>query len=341
MVRDVRFGMAVRALSLAAALGVLVGGCGGGGASEPSRGGDAGGFREPTLKTDPLPDGAEAWSFLGGALFPPPLPPELRASREADLAEARATLLDDPSDPERWIWVGRREAYLGTYQAAIQTFTAGLERFPDDVRFLRHRGHRWITLREFGRALEDLTRGTQALDPALGAEIEPDGLPNPQGIALSTLAFNLWYHQALAAYLSGEFERARAGWEETLRVSGNPDLEVAARFWLYLTLRRLGADDEARTVAGAIPQDLPLLENGTYRDLLLVFRGDLTPDDVRPPAGDGLASATLLHGLGIFALLEGDEVEARRILNGLLERADQWAAFGYIAAEVELARRGW
>ena len=42
----------------------------------------------------------------------------------------------------------------------------------------------------------------------------------------------------------------------------------------------------------------------------------------------------------MWYLLNGDGDEARRIFNRVLSGRDQWAAFGYLAAESELARMG-
>jgi tetratricopeptide (TPR) repeat protein len=334
-----------RALPLALALALLWG-CGGDGSEagapgEAAREATAGSVPSlPDRSAEPLPEGAQAWSYLGQALFPSPLPMEVEAARQADLEEALRDRADAPDDPEQWIWVGRREAYLGAYREAVATFTEGAERFPGDARFLRHRGHRWITLREFGRAREDLARATREMGEA-GAEIEPDGMPNPAGIPLTTLAFNAWYHRALAEYLEGDFETALRSWESTLEVSDNPDLQAATRYWLYLTLRRLDRDDRAREVAAAMDGSAELLENHTYRDLLLHFRGELPASAVLPDPGEGLGSVTALYGLGIFAFLEGDETGARSRFQEILDRPDQWPAFGYVAAEVEVARHRW
>ena len=323
-------------LGVAVALMVSLAGCGGDSADRtltPTP--DA-----PVERPDgPLPEGAQAWSFLGQALYPPPLPMEVRGAREEELEAALRDRSDDPEDPELWIWVGRHKAYLGEYREAVATFSEGLERFPEDARFLRHRGHRWITLRELELARQDLRAATEMMEET-GGEIEPDGLPNPAGIPLTTLAFNAWYHLALAEYLAGDFEAALSSWEATLAVSGNPDLQSAARYWLHLTLRRLGEEARAAEVAAAVSADEELLENHTYRDLLLHFRGDLPAEAVLPADGEGLASVTALYGLGIHALLEGDEIEALRRFQEILDRPDQWPAFGYVAAEVEMARRG-
>jgi tetratricopeptide (TPR) repeat protein len=286
-----------------------------------------------------LPEGAQARSLLGGVFSPPSLPVELRESRERDLEAAQSDRAAAPDDPESWIWVGRRQAYLGHYRDAIQTFSEGLERFPDDPALLRHRGHRWITVREFDRAVADLTRGVEmARDGGRLAEVEPDGLPNPAGIPLTTLGFNLWYHLALAEYLRGDFPAARAGWESTLELSGNPDLQVAGRYWLHLTLRQLGEEALARAVLEEVTPELELLENHVYRDLILYFRGIRSREEVLPEEGEGLGSVTVLYGLGAASLLDGDEEEARGRFLQILRREDQWAAFGYLAAEAEVAR---
>jgi tetratricopeptide (TPR) repeat protein len=289
-----------------------------------------------------LPAGAEARSLLGEVFFPPPLPADLQESRERDLEVAEAERAAAPDDPDTWIWVGRRQAYLGRYRDAIQTFSEGLERFPDDPALLRHRGHRWITVREFDRAVADLSRGVErAREEGRLDEVEPDGLPNPAGIALTTLGFNLWYHLALAEYLQGDFDAARVGWESTLEVSGNPDLQVAGRYWLHLTLRQLGEDTLARATVEEVTPGLELLENHAYHDLILHYRGMRSREEVLPEEGEGLGTVTVLYGLGAGALLEGDEDEARNRFHQVLSRPDQWAAFGYLAAEAEVARRGW
>jgi tetratricopeptide (TPR) repeat protein len=328
----------MRALRLTLGLGlILASGLGVSGCSGDGEGAIGRRSTLPERPSAPLPEGAEAWSFLGNALFPPPLSPDVEVQRGEALAAAEAERAARPEDPDAWIWVGRQHAYRGGYREAIAVFTEGADRFPDDARFLRHRGHRWLTLRELRRAEEDLSRAAATMGEA-GADIEPDGLPNAAGIPLTTLAFNVHYHRALALYLMANLPAAEAAWRETLAVSDNPDLDVAGRYWLHLTLRKQGKDEDAARLIADVDAEVPLLENETYRDLLLHFRGDLDAAEVLARAGGDLPSVTALYGVAMHALLEGDTVEGMRALQSILDRPTQWASFGYLAAELELAR---
>src|SRR5688572_20150561 len=76
----------------------------------------------------------EATSRLGVVLYQPPLADDARARMEAQLAEARAEWERNRDDPEALIWVGRRTAYLGRYRDAIDIFTEGMTRHPNDAR---------------------------------------------------------------------------------------------------------------------------------------------------------------------------------------------------------------
>src|SRR5262245_4230558 len=94
----------------------------------------------------------EAVSVDGRPLRPPEMAAALRAERVAKLREARAAYDLRPGDVDAIVWLGRRTAYLGRYREAIDLYTQGLAQHPDSAELLRHRGHRYITLRRFDRA---------------------------------------------------------------------------------------------------------------------------------------------------------------------------------------------
>ncbi|HET7293516.1 MAG TPA: prolyl oligopeptidase family serine peptidase [Vicinamibacteria bacterium] len=281
-------------------------------------------------------EAAVATSLLGRPLTAVALSEATRKDFEAKLAQATADFTRDPDAADNVIWLGRRTAYLGRYREAIAIYTRGLEKHPGDARLLRHRGHRYITLRELDNAIADLEKA-RALVQGKADEVEPDGLPNPQGIPTSTLHFNIYYHLGLAHYLKGEDEKALEAYRACLEASkGSPDRLVATTNWLWMTLKRLGRDKEAAEALVPVRRDLPVIEDQDYLDRLLVFKGEKGVDELLTGEG-ALSSATRLYGAGFYWLVSGQRDRARETFERLAASPD-WAPFAVMAAEAELRR---
>lgn len=278
----------------------------------------------------------EATSLLGKPLISPPATDGVRTKLEADLNTARAALDRAPNDPDALIWVGRRLAYLGRYRDAITIFTDGVQRFPKDPRFLRHRGHRYITVREFDKAIADLERA-EVLVAGAPDQVEPDGQPNARNIPLTTLQSNIRYHLALAYYVKGDFAKAAPVWQRAREAVKNPDNLVSATHWLYLTLRRQGRADEASRALDNIVSGLDVVENDSYYSLCQLYKGMRSVDDVLKAAGSGSSGAAVLYGVAVWHDINGRTAEAHALRRQLVDGPD-WAPFGVIAAEADLAR---
>jgi tetratricopeptide (TPR) repeat protein len=279
---------------------------------------------------------AEAMSLLGQPLFAPAIDPAARTRMEQQLADARARYDSAPNDADAIIWLGRRLAYLGYYRDAIDVFGEGIAKHPDDARFYRHRGHRFITTRQIGRAIADLERAA-ALMQDRADEVEPDGQPNRFNIPTSTLKSNIWYHLALAYYLRHDFEQALPLWRRAVDAATTDDMRVAGADWLYMTLRRLGQRDEASAVLESITPLMRILENDAYHRRLLMYKGLIPPDSVMPAdTRDPVQLATYGYGIANWHLYGGDRYTAETLFRRILEGSN-WAAFGYIAAEAEVA----
>lgn len=282
----------------------------------------------------------EARSLLNEPLIPPPLPDSVREQYEERLREAEETLAREPESADAAIWVGRRLAYLGRYREAIDTFTRAIARHAEDARPYRHRGHRYITVRMLDSAVADLERAAE-LVAGKPDEVEPDGLPNARNIPTSTLQSNIWYHLGLAYYLLGQFDKAADAYREALRVSTNPDMLVATTHWAYMTQRRLGNEAEAAKLLEPITREMDIIENDAYHRLLLLYKGELPVDSLITSSGDSadaVQDATIAYGVGNWHLYNGRTEQAMSRFREVM-RSTQWAAFGYIAAEAELARR--
>lgn len=290
------------------------------------------GFESPAF------DRVEATSLLGESLIRPSMDREAEAKQERLLEQARADLAAEPRNVDHQIWVGRRLAYLGRYREAISHYSRAIEKSPDDPRLYRHRGHRYLTVRKLDAAEKDLERAA-ALTADRPDEIEPDGLPNAAGTPTSTLKTNIEYHLGLARYLKGDWNGALDAYRKCLDLSHNDDMAIATEYWLYMTLRRAGRDAEAKELLANVPNQVELLESGDYHRLLLLFRGDLSVDDLlgETRASDNLSSATIGYGVGVHLLLNGDETGALEMFRRVTS-SESWAPFGYLAAEAELAR---
>jgi tetratricopeptide (TPR) repeat protein len=201
----------------------------------------------------------------------------------------------------------------------------------------RHRGHRFITVREFDLAVRDLEAAARLLR-GRPDEVEPDGIPNALNTPLSTLHYNVWYHLGLAHYLRGDFNRALYGFRNALAVSNNDDSRVAATDWVYMTLRRLGRTAEAAAVLEPISADMRIVENQAYHRRLLMYKGLVPPDSLlRANGQDAVTLATQGYGVGNWYLYNGKPEQAEEIF-WQITSAENWTAFGYIAAEAELRR---
>lgn len=285
---------------------------------------------------DGLPEGAEAISLLGEPLHPSPAAAEVAARQARDIEVARADYDADPDDADAIIWLGRRVGYTGAFRDAIEIFSEGIEKHPDDARMYRHRGHRRISVRELDRAIEDLSRAADLVRDEED-EVEPDGQPNARGIPTSTLQSNIHYHLALARYLTGDFEAALPSYEDYIAVTTNPDQLVAISHWWYMALRRLGRDAEAAAVLEPVTADLDVIENTSYHRLLLMYRGELDAEELWDPESGDPAGVAVAYGVATWHLYNGREARAEEMYRRILEGSG-WAGFGYIASEAEIAR---
>lgn len=281
----------------------------------------------------------EAVSLLGDSLRRPPLAAATRARLEAQLDTARRAHAAAPGSAEALVWVARRLGYLGRFREAIDLLSRGAAAHPDDPWIHRHRGHRYLTVRDFPRAAADLERAAR-LTRGRPDVVEPDGVPNARNQPIGTLQSNTWYHLALAHYYQGDWARALDATTEGMRLASNPDRLVSQLHWHYLALRRLGRHDEARRALAPVRRDLDVFENDNYHRLTLFYKGELPADSLLAPDAPLATSgeAAIAYGLGAWLLVEGRRDEARAIFRRIVANRPQWPSFGYIAAEAELAR---
>ena len=288
--------------------------------------------KQPDILPD-VPEGAQAVSLLGDPLYASTPSEDTLTKYEA----AKGVYEADPDKAENIIWYGRRTAYKGDYREAIRIYTEGIQKFPDDARFYRHRGHRYISIREFERAVQDFE---QAVTLIKGTEdiVEPDGQPNAQNIPVSTLHTNIWYHLGLAYYLKNDLENALRVYREGVKASANDDMLTAMTHWLYMTLRLLNRDQEAKAALEPIHPDMNVIENTVYHKLCLLYKEEIPLEDLTGEQASDVMSDAMAYGIGNWYFYNGQIDKAEEIFKKIVDNK-VWNSFGHIAAEADFVRR--
>ncbi|MEP2024172.1 MAG: tetratricopeptide repeat protein [Reichenbachiella sp.] len=280
----------------------------------------------------------EAVSLLGKKLFPPPLPDKILAKRQKELETTEESFNNNPDSLNNIIWYGRRLAYLYQYKYAIQIYTLGLNKFPESYKLYRHRGHRYLTIRQFDKAIQDLEKAV-FYSRNTPIEMEVDGLPNRRNIPRNSVQYNIWYHLGLAYYMKGNYDKSVSAFKKCLSISNNDDMLVAASDWLYMTYRKLGNNDAAELLLEPIKPKMNVIENYGYHNRLLLYKGIKKPEQLFKLDEEGqnaIDDMTLGYGVGNWYYYNGKTEQALEIFNLMMD-SPYWQAFGYIAAEVELS----
>lgn len=280
----------------------------------------------------PVPIGAQALSLFGEPLL-------FSMPRESTLEKyeaAKAEYEAQPDDVDKLIWFGRWTAYKGDYRESIRIYTEGTRNFPEDARIYRHRGHRYISIREFNRAIQDFEKAV-SLIAGTKDQIEPDGQPNEQNIPISSLHTNIWYHLGLAYYLKHDLENALRVYRKRIEVSQNDDNLVSTIHWLYMTLRLLGREEEAVQALEPIHQEMNIIENMAYYQLCLFYKGELSEEDIFEESSSDSVNAAVEYGVANYYFYNGEKARAKEIYERML-KSKGWASFGYIAAEADYVR---
>jgi tetratricopeptide (TPR) repeat protein len=269
----------------------------------------------------------ELTTLLGRAVF-------ARPDTDGAIAKADAALAADPKNVDLILAAARARDVALQFHSAIDVYTKGLAIAPNDVRLLRFRGHRYISIRKFDLAVADLQKA----------------------VGIAPTSFDVTYHLALAHYLRGSFADAVSvyrscldakvdnaplpqGWRSCTTTMATPNDRVAVSDWLYRALRRAGRHEEAKALLGAFTADMKVGENEAYYTALRFYAGAVTEEAAMTPTTKSENRlVTVGYGIATHHLANGDMDRACMLLK-LIADEPNWNAFGVIAAETDLAQR--
>lgn len=232
------------------------------------------------------------------------------------VARAQAALDADPRNVDRIIALGVAQSGVRQFRQAIETFSRGLAIAPNHAMLYRWRGHRYLSVREFDRALADLTRG----------------------FALDSLNYGVLYHLGIVRFVRGEFAAAADAFRRAQPLAPEAGELAGSTDWLWMSLSRAGRHAEAKAMLDRRPDSLKVAN--AYAQRLRLYRGEISadPDEVLTPADTAdVQVATLSFGVGNWLLVRGDTSRARTWFQRSI-RSGGWPGFGFILSEVELRR---
>jgi len=108
---------------------------------------------------------------------------------------------------------------------------------------------------------------------------------------------------------------------------------VSVTHWLYMIFRRMNQTEAALEVLDRIETEMPVIENQTYHQANLLYKGVLNATDLLAPKNGAAASNDALdYGIANWYFYNGEQAKAKELIERILQRKS-WSSFGYIAAE--------
>jgi tetratricopeptide (TPR) repeat protein len=256
---------------------------------------------------------------------------------------ADSALAAAPGDADRLLAAAGARAAAWRFREALELYSRGIQLHPNDARFYRFRGHRYLTVRQFEDGARDLDHAAR----------------------LDSTNFDVAYHQGLAHYLLGHYARAadtygkclgfatndalrqkeargefRQGYRSCMRIATDDESRVAMTDWAWRANMRAGRRAEADRLLATIRDGLPVSTNRSYYEALLLYKGLRTAAQVLEYAsGDSVRFSSAGYGVAQWYLQQGDSVRGWELMERLA-LSPHWNGFGVIAAEADLARRG-
>lgn len=280
----------------------------------------------------PAAPAPEALSFSGKPLQAKIADPKSLAKCDSLIAAIRSRAEITEED---YIAIGRAYVSVNQFRKAVDAYSQGLSKYPNSYKLLRHRGHRYINLRQLDRAIADLNRAEKLIRPV--GEVYEFDAAGKQG---ATYQHQIWYHIGLYHFLKKDYSASAEAFEKSRGTSHAGGDNAGASDWLYNAYMRAGKADKAKAVLKpfTLTFDIENKDYPYYRRLLL-FNGQIKPEELvdmnKPIDQMTLLEMTKLYGLANWYRYKGDAATAQQLYKKILE-SKEWAGFAYASAELDV-----
>lgn len=239
------------------------------------------------------------------------------------IAAATAAVEKNPEDGQAWMKKGHALARVSLMREAEECYAMAISCDPFNWEYYRHRAHRFLSCWRFQDA---------AADFVIASRLNPND-------------WNVWYHLGLSWFLLRDYEKAAEAYKRCYEITDAEQELIAISDWYWMTLKRLGRDEEAQKVLDRITDHMNPGENTAYYARLLMYKGLKKPEELlsaNPEETTDLEIVTMGFGIGNYYLVNGEADKGYAVMERVIEAgngSDCYFAFAYLASMVELSAR--
>ena len=273
----------------------------------------------------------QASSLTGKPFYSPAQDPKIVMKSDSTIAAIRSTgnLTEDS-----YVEIGRQLVATARYKEAVDDYSEGLEKFPNSFKLLRHRGHRYLTLRMLDMVIKDLSKASDLI------KSKPDSWEvDATGKQTDTYQHQIDYYLGVYYFLTKSYKQAVAAFEKSLKEAHEPNEIVGTTDWLYNAYQRNGQKSQAEKLINTMTMDEKADHEQAYFRRILLYKGMITPselvDESTAPDKMSIQDVTKLYGLANWYGYQGNEKKAKELYAKIIQ-SKSWPAFAYLASEVEL-----
>ncbi len=276
----------------------------------------------------------ECTSFLGKPLFRKITDSTTLSKSDSTIAAItfKGALTEDD-----FILIGRQLVASNRFSKTIENYSQGLVMYPNSFKLLRHRGHRYINLRQLDKAIADLSKAEELI------RLQPDVWEyDPAGKPSATYQHQIWYHIGVYHFLNRNYLKSATAFEKCLAAAHEGNNIAGASDWLYNAYQRSGQKDKLENILKPFTLDFAIEDKEyPYFRRLLFYKGLITQQqlvDVSKPIDQmTLSEVTKLYGMANWFAYQGDLVKASEIYN-LVVQSKEWPGFAVASAEKDLQK---
>ena len=236
-----------------------------------------------------------------------------------------------------FIEMGRQLVATARYKEAVENYTTGLNKFPESFKLLRHRGHRYLTLRRLDLVVKDLLKARDLI------KLQPDSWEyDAEGKKTDTYQHQIEYHLGVFYFIKGSYREAVAAFEKSLMDAHAGNEIVGTTDWLYNSYQRNGQKMNAEKLLATITPEFKADHEQAYFRRIMFYKELIQPDELvdetMAPEKMNVQDVTKLYGLANWYSFQGNPEKGKELYARILQ-SNSWPAFAYLASETELLKK--